>query len=165
MKYILIVLTLMLNFSSANAAGPMGSAIAPPTYAGYIKHVVGDLGWNSRPAYKAKYRIAPPFLAHALCDNEFAGSRAAEYDDFKYIFPKLTAGKYFIPDPVLGRNATKFLTKTGQEFTYSGPVTNQMCAGHTSYSISLKTFVIDTNTKKIEESGCNNSLFIACVRD
>lgn len=165
MKYILIALTLLAT-TAANAAGPIGSAIAPPDYVGYFI-AKGDIGWESKN-YKNKYPVAMPLAAHAVCNFEFEGSRAAEYDDFKYIYAELPAGNYFVMDPFTGRTDTgsyTYLAKNGQQFNLTDSQSNLFCQNYTSTNASYKTMVIDTSTHNLKTYDCNLDLRVACVKD
>lgn len=166
MKNILTVLTVLLLANTANAAGPVGSAIAPPTYVNYIVEK-GDLGWVSKN-YQNTYNIDMPFAAHALCEFEFPGTRAAEYDDFKYIYAKLSTlsnGKYIVLNPFTSKSGTKYLAKTGQQFTIAAPQADQFCKNYTDSTDSYQTIVLDTSTNRLAIQNCDQSVRIACVKD
>lgn len=165
MKKILIALILLASIN-ANAAGPVGSAIAPPDYVGYFV-AKGDIGWESK-SYKNKYPVAMPFAAHSVCNYEFEGARAAEYEDFKYIYAELPAGNYFVMDPFTGRTDTgsyTYLAKNGQQFNLTDAQADLFCQNYTSTSSSYSTIVIDTATHNLKEYNCDLDLRIACVKD
>lgn len=166
MKYLLTIFTLIAI--NANAAGPVGSAIAPPTLVGHFE-VKGDIGWVS-DNYKNRYPIAMPFAASAICNrNVSTGSRAAEYADFKYIYANLdNNSKYFVMDPFTARTdlASKtYLTKTGVRMVLTQPQDELFCKNYTSSSSSDVTFVINTSTHGLESVACDQTIKVACVKD
>jgi hypothetical protein len=166
MKKLILVSFLALFTNIANAAGPIGSAIAPPQYVGYVI-TKGDLGWVSK-SYKNTYKIAMPFAAHDVCNAQFSGSRAAEYEDFKYIYSNLPGGKYFVMNPFTARTDTgayTYLAKTGQQFILTDAQSNLFCQNYTSTSSSYKTIVLDTATNNLKTYTCDLDLRIACVKD
>lgn len=167
-KYILILASLLLSVN-ANAAGNTGSAIAPPTYAGYIVEK-GDLGWTSKSTYKSRFSFAMPLGANALCDDEFPGSRAAYYDDFKYVYNTLpSADNYIVIDAIKNHydhGGNKIIAlKDGQTITKTALTTQYYCDWYTSTSSSRKTIVLKKSTGSLAEQTCNLDVRLVCVRD
>lgn len=166
MKKLILISLITLFTNIANAAGPIGSAIAPPQYVGYVI-TKGDLGWISKN-YQYNYKIAMPFAAHDVCNSEFAGSRAAEYEDFKYIYSDLSGGNYFVMNPFTARTDTgsyTYLAKTGQQFILTDTQSDLFCQNYTSTSSAYKTIVLDTAINNLKTYTCNLDLRIACVKD
>ncbi|HAG52825.1 MAG TPA: hypothetical protein DCL21_03455 [Alphaproteobacteria bacterium] len=168
MKYFLLIIAVLFNIHSSFAASRTGAAIAPPKYEGYII-VKGDMGWNSK-SYKNSKKLAPPLLAHELCDDAFPGTRSAEYDDFKYIFKDLPSGNnYAVLDPYLSLSSgkDKAMLKTGRLITVSTTMADNFCQGYTitSSNSSYKTTVLNPSTGKLQTQTCNFDQRIACVKE
>jgi len=173
MKYFLSVGIALFGINSA-FAGNTGAAIAPPKYIGYITEK-GDMGWNSKPGYKNK-GLTPPLLAHKLCKEAFLqypGARAAEYDDFKHIYPELDSGTYEVLDPILALLGEPYngnaLLKTGQiEYSRGTDLTKHFCQNYTDSTSEVSTYwttTLSTATGKLGKTGCNVDRKIACVKD
>lgn len=166
MKKLYLFLVMFVFISVANAAGKTGSAIAEPIYTGPV-NVKGDMGWDSR-GFKLSHHYSDVLLAHKLCRDAFAGSRAALYDDFKYIYSSLPSGKKFwLLDPFENKYAEKeFMLKDGS-IKVTGHVDNNfVCNGWTSYSSADEGTVFNTGNGSIGYVGCNSTdVSLACVSE
>lgn len=167
MKQLFTFLILFLTFN-ANAAGPIGSAIAPPTYAGYIVKK-GDLGAKS-DAISSNFKFGFPLAANELCNYEFPDSRAAYYEDIKYIYKDLPASiNYYVLDVVQSQydrgSDSQYLLKNGQLFTGSDEYSDRFCKSYTSTLSSDYTYVLSTVTNNFMNRSCNLDVRLICVFD
>lgn len=152
--------------SNAKADGRTGGAIAEPIYSGDYVSVKGDMGWDS-DGFKLSKGYSDVLLAHYLCREKKPGSRAALYDDFKYIYSSLPSGQNFwLLDPYENKYAEKeFVLKDGS-IKITGNVDNDfVCKGWTSDSSSDEGAVFNTSSGSIQYIDCNVRAKIACVTE
>ncbi|MCP4355012.1 MAG: hypothetical protein GY793_05140 [Proteobacteria bacterium] len=164
MKKIILFLVCLSSLGTAYAAGPVGSAIAEPVWVENIT-VQGDMGWNSS-GYSATMGYKDVLLAHYLCRINYSGSRAALYDDFKYIYKDLgTTDKYWLLDPYKQQySTTDYFLKDGSSRSTGGPSEDFTCNGW-SDATGLEGSVFNTVNGKIEVQACNIPTKIPCVTE
>lgn len=166
MKYLIIALILVSSFT-VNAAGPVGSSIAPAKYVGRVQ-VEGDMGFNSKN-YKNLKKAAGALAPHAICSFAFDGARGAEYEDFKYIITKVESGKYWLTDAYTSRkliSGTSYamLRKDGVRVDTTS-VEDGTCGDFLDDSSSLNATIVDTATNSLKLEACNASnVYVACVK-
>lgn len=165
MRNILLLLISLTAFN-ANAAGSVGSAIAPPLYVGKVL-LKGDLGFETK-GYKNAIGGAGSLAAHKICELQFEGSRAAEYSDFKYIYNNLPTGHYWVLDAYTSRKLVtgtsyRILRKDGHVFTATTKEDGS-CNGFMDDSALLSATVVNTSSGELESRACNLDSYIACVK-
>tara|TARA_Y100001960_G_C14552489_1_gene766486 strand:- start:417 stop:914 length:498 start_codon:yes stop_codon:yes gene_type:complete len=165
MKNILFLVMVLASFN-ANAVGSIGSAIAPPLYVGKVL-VKGDLGFESK-GYKNSLNAAGNLAAHKICDVNFDGARAAEYEDFKYIINDLDNGHYWVIDAytskkLISGTSYRTLRKDGTIFTTASNEDGS-CDGFKDDSALLNATVVNTSTGALELRACNLDAYVACVK-
>lgn len=163
-EYILkisVILVSVFFVFNAFAAGEVGSAFQEPKLVGDIA-LQGDLGWSSSN-YNLSKKYSGVLLAHSLCNENFEGSRAALYDDFKYIYKDLSVTKdYWVLDFVSSRMENTLLFKNGK-INSSNSLSEVTCSawGATTNQGSA----LDVSSSDVILKSCSSTNYIACVED
>lgn len=162
----ILLLVMSLFTLNANAAGSIGSSIAPPEYMGFVR-LKGDLGYNSKN-YKNIKKAVGSLGAHMICNDQFDGARAAEYDDFKYIINDLPGFEYWVIDAYTSKkfvsgSTYKLLRKDGTVVTIYDEFDGS-CDSFMDDSSSYEATVLNASTGGLEMFSCDTEAYLACVK-